>query len=88
MHEDTSKRMLSYMEAHTEEMVELQRLLTSHPALSPEVGGRGEWEKAQVLVEWLGPISCAGRSRRGRDTISAMAVLTIGRVEFCGISSW
>ncbi|AEJ62148.1 acetylornithine deacetylase or succinyl-diaminopimelate desuccinylase [Spirochaeta thermophila DSM 6578] len=53
MHEDTSKRMLSYMEAHTEEMVELQRLLTSHPALSPEVGGRGEWEKAQALVEWL-----------------------------------
>ncbi len=34
-------------------MVQLESLLTSHPALAPENGGQGEIEKAKALVEWL-----------------------------------
>ena len=34
-------------------MVELETLLTSHPALAPENGGEGELEKAKALVDWL-----------------------------------
>lgn len=34
-------------------MVQLESLLTSHPALAPENGGQGELEKAKALVEWL-----------------------------------
>ncbi len=34
-------------------MVQLESLLTSHPALAPENGGQGETEKANALVEWL-----------------------------------
>ena len=37
----------------TEEMVALQALLTSAPALAPEYGGQGEWEKARRLEAWL-----------------------------------
>ena len=32
-------------------MVELETLLTSHPALAPENGGEGELEKAKALVD-------------------------------------
>ncbi|MFW6188925.1 MAG: M20 family metallo-hydrolase [Planctomycetota bacterium] len=34
-------------------MVELQRELTARPALGPENGGEGEWEKARFLEGWL-----------------------------------
>jgi len=34
-------------------MIELQRVLTAVPALGPQNGGDGEWEKAQVLISWL-----------------------------------
>ncbi len=35
------------------QMVELQRLLTAHPAIAPESGGTGEGKKAEALVGWL-----------------------------------
>jgi len=34
-------------------MVELQRLLTAHPAIAPDSGGLGEGKKAEALVQWL-----------------------------------
>jgi succinyl-diaminopimelate desuccinylase len=34
-------------------MIELQRVLTAVPALGPQNGGEGEWQKAQLLVAWL-----------------------------------
>jgi succinyl-diaminopimelate desuccinylase len=34
-------------------IIEMQRALTAVPALGPQNGGTGEWEKAQVLVSWL-----------------------------------
>ena len=38
---------------HQEAMVELQRELTARPALGPENGGAGEWEKARFLEDHL-----------------------------------
>ncbi len=35
------------------QMIELQRDLTAVPALAPQSGGTGEWEKAAVLTKWL-----------------------------------
>ncbi|MCX7786392.1 MAG: M20 family metallo-hydrolase [Spirochaetes bacterium] len=35
------------------QMVELQRILTAHPAIAPESGGSGEGKKAEALVQWL-----------------------------------
>ncbi len=43
----------SYIESHTKEMVELETLLTSIPALAPENGGDGESEKCAALEKWL-----------------------------------
>ena len=37
-----------------DQIVELQRALTAVPALGPQNGGTGEWDKAQVLISWLG----------------------------------
>ncbi len=37
----------------TASMVELETLLTSHPALAPESGGQGELEKVLALEAWL-----------------------------------
>jgi succinyl-diaminopimelate desuccinylase len=34
-------------------IIDLQRALTAVPALGPQNGGTGEWEKAEVLVGWL-----------------------------------
>ncbi len=34
-------------------MIELQKILTSIPALAPQSGGTGEWEKAQALIAML-----------------------------------
>jgi succinyl-diaminopimelate desuccinylase len=36
-----------------DEMVALQGLLTSIPAIAPESGGTGEWDKAQALIAQL-----------------------------------
>ncbi len=42
-----------YINSHLSDMVSLESLLTSHPALAPENGGDGEWEKCQTLEKWL-----------------------------------
>ena len=47
------KQLKEYIEEHTSDMVELEKILTSHPALAPENGGDGEAEKAKALEEWL-----------------------------------
>ncbi len=35
------------------QIIELQRLLTAIPAINPESGGKGEWEKANALTDYL-----------------------------------
>ncbi|HZK20421.1 MAG TPA: M20 family metallo-hydrolase [Treponemataceae bacterium] len=42
-----------YIDNQTENIVELQRLLTSIPAMAPENGGQGELEKCIALEKWL-----------------------------------
>jgi succinyl-diaminopimelate desuccinylase len=41
------------VEEKRELIVEMQRDLTAVPALGPQNGGAGEWEKSQVLLRWL-----------------------------------
>jgi len=49
-----SFRMVSeWIEQRAEQMVQLQAELTRRPALGPEYGGSGEWEKARFLEDYL-----------------------------------
>jgi succinyl-diaminopimelate desuccinylase len=45
--------IFSEIEKSRAEMVALETLLSSIPAISPESGGTGEWEKALALEAWL-----------------------------------
>lgn len=45
--------LFEFIESKTSKMVELQTLLTSKPALSPESEGDGELEKCIALEQWL-----------------------------------
>jgi len=47
------KKLFTLIEKSRKDMIELQRLLTSIPALAPESGGEGELAKAEALVRWL-----------------------------------
>jgi len=42
-----------WLEKHSEQMIDLQAGLTARPALGPENGGAGEWEKARYLEQYL-----------------------------------
>lgn len=42
-----------FLEGKKSEIIELQTLLTSYPAIAPEGGGDGEAEKAAALEKWL-----------------------------------
>lgn len=42
-----------FLESKKSEIIELQTLLTSHPAIAPEGGGDGEAEKSAALEKWL-----------------------------------
>lgn len=53
MDEQIKSELFSYIKESKNQMVQLESLLTSHPALAPENGGQGEIEKAKALVEWL-----------------------------------
>lgn len=47
------KELFEYIEASHDVVVELETLLTSHPAFAPESGGDGEKEKCDALEKWL-----------------------------------
>ncbi len=47
------QKLFEFIDNSKEKMVELESLLTSHPALAPENGGQGEDKKAAALTEWL-----------------------------------
>lgn len=49
----TKEKLFRYIENSKKEMIALQRRLTAIPAISPESGGDGEWEKAEMLIQWL-----------------------------------
>jgi len=50
---DGNARIRARIEGMRDRMVALQRDLTAVPALGPQNGGQGEWDKAQVLLRWL-----------------------------------
>jgi succinyl-diaminopimelate desuccinylase len=50
---DVQEKLRARIEQKREQIISLQRDLTAVPALGPQNGGTGEWEKAQVLVGWL-----------------------------------
>ncbi|MBQ6781493.1 MAG: M20 family metallo-hydrolase [Treponema sp.] len=47
------EKLKQNIRTHERDMVALEGLLTSHPALSPENGGDGELEKCAALEKWL-----------------------------------
>ncbi len=46
-------KIREYIKNSRKEMIDLQTLLSSIPAIAPESGGEGEYDKAQALIEWL-----------------------------------
>ena len=46
-------RICDFIENNKEKAIELERLLTSIPALAPESGGEGELKKCEALEAWL-----------------------------------
>ena len=50
---DVQEKLRRSIEEKREAIIALQRDLTAVPALGPQNGGTGEWEKAQVLAAWL-----------------------------------
>ena len=49
----TIETIFSQIESNRKQMVDLQTLLCSIPAIAPESGGEGELKKAEALVDWL-----------------------------------
>ncbi len=50
---DRLQEIFKQIDSNKKPMIELQRLLTSVPAIAPESGGQGELEKADKLMEYL-----------------------------------
>ncbi len=53
---DVREALRKRIEEKRELIIEMQRDLTAVPALSPQNGGTGEWEKSQVLARWLSKV--------------------------------
>lgn len=47
------ERALEFIDKAEAGVIELETLLTSFPAMAPESGGDGEWQKTQALEGWL-----------------------------------
>ena len=47
------KTISAWLDGQIENIIKLETLLTSHPALAPESGGQGEAEKCRALEQWL-----------------------------------
>lgn len=45
--------LYAFIDAHVSDMIELETLLTAHPAVSPNSGGEGELAKCTALEAWL-----------------------------------
>lgn len=50
---DERETLRTRVEEKRDQIIEMQRDLTAVPALAPQNGGTGEWEKAQVVSRWL-----------------------------------
>ncbi|MEA1970912.1 MAG: M20 family metallo-hydrolase, partial [Thermodesulfobacteriota bacterium] len=50
---DIIKKIENRIDSYENDMVALQIALTAIPALAPENGGDGEYEKARYLMEYL-----------------------------------
>lgn len=53
MNENDFEILKGWLENSRPDIVELQTLLTSIPAMAPESGGDGEWNKCATLKKWL-----------------------------------
>ena len=50
---ENTKKVFQIIEKNRQEMITLQKELTQVPAIAPQNGGDGEWEKSQVLMKWI-----------------------------------
>lgn len=53
MKDESFYKVQDFLKSQKKEMVALESLLTSNPALAPENGGQGEIKKAEALIKWL-----------------------------------
>ncbi|MDR0589031.1 MAG: M20 family metallo-hydrolase [Spirochaetaceae bacterium] len=49
----SKETIFGFIEKNASLAIELETELTKRPAISPESGGEGEWEKCQFLEQWL-----------------------------------
>ena len=61
------------VEEKRDQIIEMQRDLTAVPALAPQNGGTGEWEKSQVLARWLSRLAWGPASRCRHPTPACRA---------------
>src|SRR5512145_2972699 len=47
------EKIWNHIEKSVPTIVELETELTRHPAMSPDSGGEGEWDKCEALEAWL-----------------------------------
>ena len=57
------KKVFRIIEKSRKEMITLQKELTAVPAMAPQNGGDGEWEKSQVLMRWIDKFGIANVER-------------------------
>lgn len=50
---NNTKKVFQIIEKNRSEMITMQKELTEVPAMAPQSGGDGEWEKSQMLMKWL-----------------------------------
>jgi len=59
------QKAIEYLDRAADGVVELEKLLTAIPALAPESGGDGEWNKAEALEATPGAETEPGTERDG-----------------------
>lgn len=55
---DITGKVFKRIDGYKEDVVEMQRALTAIPALSPDSGGKGEWEKALRMKTYMDALGC------------------------------
>ncbi|QTQ12728.1 M20 family metallo-hydrolase [Treponema parvum] len=77
------KKLNDFIKNSRKDMIALETLLTSVPALAPENGGVGEFDKAEALIKWLSDKGLKNIERydapdkRAKNGIRPNIVLTI-----------
>lgn len=53
LNQKSFEKIKTWIQNHTHDMVEFERILTANRALAPENGGEGEWKKCKAIEKYL-----------------------------------